>query len=1238
LLLGPIIYYIIKTSQRPSLIPPNPTAENPGNLEDLAPVEDAIQSEEYFRTLKWALVNPKIKNIAVTGPYGSGKSSVLKSFQQMFPKDFSFLEISLASFVDETSTDSKGENNDDGEVKPKVANSNGTTIIKERKKNENQQLIELSVLQQIFYKVDQGSIPASRFRRIGIISKELQERYVIGVFALVVGILNLVAPKIIQQFSPVHDFSTNYADLFFVINLLLIIPAGVWLIVYMINFVSNVGLKKLNISSGEIEIDPKSDTSILNKYLDELIYFFSVTTFNVLVIEDMDRFNDPEIFTKLRELNTLLNSSSQIKRRIVFVYAIRDDLFPDERTRTKFFDYIIPIIPVINWSNSRQKLVEKLAEQNFKIDQRFITSITLYIDDMRLLKNIFNELMLYKVTLKIPKERHTKLLAMIVYKNMYPVDFSDLHGGKGIVLNAFEQVETSRTDYVNGLYVAIKIKENEIKLIEEFFPESLEQLRAPYLLGAADRCQSFYYFSSGGSRITFQAAMQDDFFNKIKAGKDVTYYRPSYGESNASFNFAEIEAAVAPNETYQVRENRLKQKSENSIRVIQAEIDNLMKEVRQTESMRLSVMLTKHPESFPDLSEDNKLNRLLRYLLVNRYIDESYPYLISYFYPGKIGRADMHFITNLNDRRELPLTYILEKPEGLIEMLELPDFDKDGILNLTIVETLLKSNRKFALQLARLATLFDGRSKRAIKFIDTFLKQGRQIKNFIDFLIQYWPGVFNYFDTNNHDVKLLFRNILNFANTKDLVKLDINGALKCYVESNYTIVSSEFSGDLTRAHAVLKYLDIKFKHARSPIKPKTDPFFNLICENNFYLLNKDNVTEVLYHKANIPKRESRDQKCGFTFVQNSKYTDLIAYTKIALSDFVENIMLSSSNELTDDELDIYSLLNNKQQLTQSQRLGILTREKTTLKDLGKINDDDIQQAALEENKISADWHNILVWYTKESEIDDVLMRYLNQTINSKALGNSLLKASAQFEQTVCEELEKELVYCEGLSDRCYANLLASFQYEYGEFDFDLISIEKADLLIGNGLLLLSEDNFHKLTKIHQGLRIKLVAKQIDSYLEAPDEFEIDNNDRLTLLNDSSINMNNRLKLISLFTNSQLSENSALAEKTLKILTETSTLSMDEERVKVLIKTATDLNRRLLLFTHYLKALSADVIRGMLNDLGGKYAQLNTRDRPWFPLNDINRFIAEQLEIKNVIAGKKIADEKNEIRMSGRTLT
>jgi len=120
---------------------------NPNGYEDLTPTNNGDDDRKYSFALEWALKNENIKNIALTGAFGSGKSSILRTFEKEH-QAYNYLNISLASFSD--SIDIKQDN---GSVKPNI-----------------DQLIELSILQQIFYHVKNKTIPDSRFKRIKSIS------------------------------------------------------------------------------------------------------------------------------------------------------------------------------------------------------------------------------------------------------------------------------------------------------------------------------------------------------------------------------------------------------------------------------------------------------------------------------------------------------------------------------------------------------------------------------------------------------------------------------------------------------------------------------------------------------------------------------------------------------------------------------------------------------------------------------------------------------------------------------------------------------------------------------------------------------------------------------------------------------------------------------------------------------------------------------------------------------------
>lgn len=144
---------------------------------------------------------------------------------------------------------------------------------------------------------------------------------------------------------------------------------------------------------GEIEI--VENTSIFNKHLDEILYFFEQTDYNVVLLEDLDRFETTDIFLKLRELNLLLNESKVVGRKIFFIYAVRDDMFQDAE-RVKCFDYVTTVIPIINRSNAKDQLIEELEKRGVtEIKHKDLKELGFFLNDMRLLKNIANEYVQY---------------------------------------------------------------------------------------------------------------------------------------------------------------------------------------------------------------------------------------------------------------------------------------------------------------------------------------------------------------------------------------------------------------------------------------------------------------------------------------------------------------------------------------------------------------------------------------------------------------------------------------------------------------------------------------------------------------------------------------------------------------------------------------------------------------------------------------------------------------------------
>ncbi|MGG5511614.1 hypothetical protein ACPDHD_17040 [Myroides odoratimimus] len=259
----------------------------------LSPIDTKDENCHYSKALLWALEHRKkedIKNIALTGPYGAGKSTILKTFQHNYKgKDLQFLNISLATFKDEE------PRFDENDVEIKV---DKTKLLR---------LIEISILEQIFYHEEDKKIPDSRFKKIKSYSFSNLFFLSIGYLLFIIALYNYINPHFIQSIfkdTPLHN---KVCDLIHYLGIFIIIIGLFFIILKSVRIISAITINKLKIQNAEIGVGDQLNKSILNHHIDEILYFFSITPYNVIIIEDLDRFRETEIFTKLRELNLLLN-------------------------------------------------------------------------------------------------------------------------------------------------------------------------------------------------------------------------------------------------------------------------------------------------------------------------------------------------------------------------------------------------------------------------------------------------------------------------------------------------------------------------------------------------------------------------------------------------------------------------------------------------------------------------------------------------------------------------------------------------------------------------------------------------------------------------------------------------------------------------------------------------------------------------------------------------------------------
>lgn len=395
----------------------------------LAPVTSEIKFNRYRNMFKTAFSKRYITNIAVTGPYASGKSSIMQACKKKYGED-KFITLSLTNF-----------NNNEIDLQKNI-------IIRENKE-EN---LESQLINQLIHKIDYKKIKDSMF----ITNKKVDTKswkYKLSIFDkaiaitlyIICGVLLSLDDSILKNFflSKHIDIKMWCIDFIFFMSLFYI-PYLSYKLVSQIK--RNRIFKKIKFYGNEIELFTSDDTSIFDKHTDEILYLFENAGVKYFIFEDIDRYEDVTVFKKLREINILLNDKRKRENKpsIKFIYLICDNMFTAEE-RTKFFDFIIPVVPFIHKGNSYDYMVKELFPEEAKKEKnkKFLIKISLFIDNARLLKNIANEYHIYNKFIHLkdrkPYTKFIKLLSLIIYKNLFPKDFNLLYFNKGYLAELFNK-------------------------------------------------------------------------------------------------------------------------------------------------------------------------------------------------------------------------------------------------------------------------------------------------------------------------------------------------------------------------------------------------------------------------------------------------------------------------------------------------------------------------------------------------------------------------------------------------------------------------------------------------------------------------------------------------------------------------------------------------------------------------------------------------------------------------------
>lgn len=1207
------------------------------NFEKLTP-NNNIDISVYKKALDFALDTDRdITNIAVTGPYSSGKSSVVETYEK--ESNLSYLHISLSHY-------DKSEEIDTKDIEGKIVN-------------------------QLLYQIESKKIPKTVFKAKGVesVSERLKQ----------VGLSFMIVFWFIFMYLLVKrpDFSSNI----WVIVMFGVLSA--FLLDKLISAQINKKVfKSISLGGNKVEILGESENSYFDKFMNDVIYLFINSGADAIVFEDLDRFDDPTIYEKLQEINILVNRSLKKERsksrKIAFIYLLRDDTLL-AKDRTKFFDFIIPVVPVMDGSNSYEKFLDVFKSNGLEkeFSDSTLRKVALYIDDFRLLKNIVNEYIMYKGNLYAAIETENylnsnKMLGMMIYKNIFPKDFSLLQYGKSFINYVFLSKEELIKKKSDEIQKGIEHTRNKIKDIEAEQLESIDELNAIFIKDSTNIKVDGKGERNFTSRLEFVRAIRE-------AGYNVTKEYTFTGSSKYNI-LTELEES----DEYKRRRELVKAKQENMVSDLEGTIEYAEKTLADLKYMSLSELLRRQDEDFwQNIIEENKnfeylqnseYFKLVKILLLEEIIDEKYRDYITYFYEGNLKVPDKKFTRAVFDRESIAEDYDIEDPQKVLDIITVRDVKIYHVFNIDLFMYVI--------------------SKEYVEYIDAMLDNVISIQNY-NFLIVLINKIFTdnsaereqmlgtIFDELNREHPDALQSLINSPNISDKNKGNCIFRTICFstmnMEKKKGLISfienvpvRELDTDLlVEKINNFKKLGIKFNNILNISK---DIIVKIVKEGIFEL-NTINVATILeINGIDVDSNEYRTR--NYSLISEKLSDDSVREALLGNNtiDKYMNIYLGlSDGKIEDDEAYVIEILNNQQIATKTkeQYINRLSAQKKLTKIID-INDKSLWEKLLEGKNISGNLQNLVqILGENDWKLDTLSIEYINSFEN--------IVDADELSDDDRSKLFDVIIVNNEICEEKYTEILKVLNLHYPAEIWRETPEDRIPLLVKEKIIPFSKENLADIRSRYNNCIDVFVYYNFEKYMEIIKEQQENIDDELIeLLQSQKFNFKQEKEIIS-----NLEESHTIQEENYSdsVAAEILKKAYDENDFEYLVENyenlgklvqgvayniisqerninkvinsnakipqkllnelldseAIDIENRQQLFVNNLESLSVKEIDRKIKklELPIEFSKVLRRGRPKVPLTEFNWQIAKQFQKMGWIT--KLEEKDDTVYMSGRQI-
>jgi hypothetical protein len=733
---------------------------------------------------------------------------------------------------------------------------------------------------------------------------------------------------------------------------------------------------------------------------------------------------------------------------------LRDDIFIS-KDRTKFFDYIIPIVPVMDSSNSYEQFLKHLKGGSlfYKFDLSFLQSLSLYVDDMRILKNIYNEFVVYFNRLNTTDLDCNKMMAMIAYKNLFPRDFSDLQLAKGFIHELFAQKQRLIEETLSSTENRKKELCERIESIKKEALITQQELDDAYTAKNASLKKDYYgNFTPESQKLKIQ--YDSELTKRKQAVQDI------------------------------VDDNRLK---------LEAELSDINQDMALTRIKLLKELITRdnidsaftvthineigEVDEFKEIKSSNYFT-LLKFLIRNGFIDETYSDYMTYFYDDSISANDKTFLRRITDKRGAEYTYALREPKKVLEspILREVEFEQEETLNFDLLECLLLNDNhpKYVLYLKTL--IFQVRKGKNFDFISKYYDTGKALKQFVERFNQQWPTLFStaleqqLLPTNQ--LRQLSIETLYYSDDESIRAVNANGCLTKYISSasDYLAIGQP---DVEKLAEGFSLIGVSFVGIDYDTADKT--LFDEVYRRCLYELNFENISLMLRTEYQIKTGYDITHR-NYTLVQSQTDAPLAAYISDNMTAYIDIMLDNCEDSIADDEDIVISLLNNADvdSVAKERYINLLT---TPITDITEVTDSAMWTAMLNSGIVTFSVSNFVNYFIKH-EIDITLIDF----INKEKAETDFSTTEGNFGEDIARQLFYAVAICNEIDTAKYKEILNDLNYYFDNYESDGIADDKFEVLINEQILKMDADSLAFVREKYARYILSFIRRNLDDYL------------------------------------------------------------------------------------------------------------------------------------------------------------